>query len=430
MRALSALCLLLTCCSAWPQSPTPQRPLLIGYITRISSGSDFDVNGVRILCGGETRIQSPARGDASFIDMGCFRTPPVVGQRVEVYGHRKKQPNAVVAERIDIKRIHHDDISGWALIDAIADPDPSAPRVVRIRADGYWMTITPRTRVAFNDPLHSISDVMTNVWVRYSAKPGPDGTYAAQKAKFFQNSITENQDAKRAKTDYDPATVPANAKQNALAATIEGPNPKQMAPWPDEAMQHRVSAIGHKLVPSWENKLADSDPTKINFRFQVTSGHGWPLPIALPSGVVLVPHESVERMQNDSQLAAILADAMACVLEKQYFRMSGANNGITAGTGTEVATILFSPAWGAAVTSVAAKIHRDQRQSARVSLDLMHDAGYDVDEAPKAWWLLDSRKPQPLEEIAMPDRAAYLYRVLGEVWGGTPGMAQSGTGDE
>ncbi|MGH9562634.1 MAG: hypothetical protein ACRD3S_14375, partial [Terracidiphilus sp.] len=51
-----------------------------------------------------------------------------------------------------------------------------------------------------------------------------------------------------------------------------------------------------------------------------------------------------------------------------------------------------------------------------VALCLMHDAGYDIGEAPKAWWLLNSKNPRPISRISLPHRAAYLYRILGETW--------------
>ena len=55
-------------------------------------------------------------------------------------------------------------------------------------------------------------------------------------------------------------------------------------------------------------------------------------------------------------------------------------------------------------------------QSARVSLGLLHDAKYDIYEAPIAWWILASRKPKDLADIAMPERARYLYQMLGTTW--------------
>jgi len=47
---------------------------------------------------------------------------------------------------------------------------------------------------------------------------------------------------------------------------------------------------------------------------------------------------------------------------------------------------------------------------------LLHDVGYDIDQAPVAWWLLDPISQQPLTDIEIPDRANYLYSILGETW--------------
>jgi hypothetical protein len=57
-------------------------------------------------------------------------------------------------------------------------------------------------------------------------------------------------------------------------------------------------------------------------------------------------------------------------------------------------------------------------QDERVGLWLMHDAGYDVKEAPRAWWLLADRKSKGLGKTPLPERAEYLYEILGESWRG------------
>jgi hypothetical protein len=58
------------------------------------------------------------------------------------------------------------------------------------------------------------------------------------------------------------------------------------------------------------------------------------------------------------------------------------------------------------------------QQRDRVSLTLLRDAGYDIDEAPMAWWLLavDPKNTTLLGTTEVPDRVAYLYRILGETW--------------
>jgi hypothetical protein len=419
MRALIAFLLLCLTSSAWSQEEQP-APILTGYVTRVASGSDFDVNAIHILCGPDTNVEAPS-GDSYY--PGCPQTPPILGQRVDVYGHNKKKLNAIAATRLDFKPLPHDGISGYAVIDAVAAASSGAPGTIQIRADGYPILITPQTTVAFNPPLNSSADIMTNVWVDYDAKPGPGGTFVARSAKFSQNFITDREDAMRAKTEYDPAVVPIDAKLNPVALAVGvGPDPKRIPPWPNQEMQDRLNAIGQKLIPTWQQRLAPDDPSRINFRFQLTDGKRWPWVLTLPSGIILVPHQVVERMQNDSQLAEILADAIACALEKQTYRMRVANTAITVGAVASWAQ--FVPVIGGPAaliglgsgTSQLVLVRKEEHQSGRVSLDLLHDAGYDVTQAPVAWWLLVPRKPKPLSSIQPPDRTVYLYRTLSEIW--------------
>jgi Domain of unknown function (DUF5666) len=425
MRALSALLLLCVATFAFPQSDQT-IPILTGCVTRVASSSDFDVNGIHILCGPDTRSELPS-GDAYIA--GCPQDLPSLGQQVNVYGHRKKSLNAIAADRLELKPLPHADISGYAVIDAVAETN-TASGTVQFRADGYPILITAKTAFTFDPPLNSPADVMTNVWVEYDARPAANGVFVARTARFAQNFITDREDAMRAKTDYDPTAVPANAKQNPVALTVGiGPDPKKIPPWPDLEMQDRLNTIGHKLIPAYQLHLADSDPSKINFRFQLTDGKRWPAILTLPSGIILVPHEIVERMENDSQLAEILADAIACVLEKQTYRLRIASGVISAGSVASWAQFLsVVPVVGLAGTAAGigsgtgqlVLLRKEEHQSGRVSLGLLHDAGYDVSQAPVAWWLLNSRKPHPVSSIAMPDRTAYLYRTLGEVWRNPP----------
>jgi hypothetical protein len=119
----------------------------------------------------------------------------------------------------------------------------------------------------------------------------------------------------------------------------------------------------------------------------------------------------------------MLADAIACALEKQTYRMRLASVAVTTGSvasWAEFVPMIGGPAALAGIGSGTTQhvvVRKEEHQSERVSLDLMHDAGYDVHEAPMAWWLLNSRKPKPAAAIAVPDRAGYLYRVLAETWG-------------
>ena len=81
----------------------------------------------------------------------------------------------------------------------------------------------------------------------------------------------------------------------------------------------------------------------------------------------------------------------------------------------------FVPGVGT-VTSIATysrseSIHNDLlNQSGRVSLGLLHDAGYDITQAPIAWWLLAKNSAHDISSIPIPPRAANLYKSLGTTW--------------
>jgi predicted Zn-dependent protease len=187
-------------------------------------------------------------------------------------------------------------------------------------------------------------------------------------------------------------------------------------------MQARIDAIGAKLVPKYQFEFPYTEETRIDFRFYLVDAPKWRDAMPLPNGIVLVPYQLVGWMQNDSQLAAILADKVACLLEKQPMflpatdadlAMDAAELGARVvpfvGPAEDIAGLTFG------VNSLR-QTHLRRQQRDRVSLALMHDAGYDVMQAPIAWWLLSSKKQKDVAEIPQPARAKYFYEVLGETW--------------
>ena len=194
---------------------------------------------------------------------------------------------------------------------------------------------------------------------------------------------------------------------------VEGCDPQNFPPYRNAEMQARIEKIGNRLVPTYQRALADSDPAKIDFRFQLIDTKLFRDALGLPGGTVLVPHQVVERLQNDSQLAAVLADGIARALERQQYRTDRkimTANALAMGAAFVPVAGLFMADAGANIRTIA------MEQRDRVSLVLMHDASYDVDEAPTAWWLLASGKPKPLSKIIEPERAIYLQSILDAIW--------------
>ncbi|HEX4022321.1 MAG TPA: M48 family metalloprotease [Acidobacteriaceae bacterium] len=390
-------------------------PTLDGYVTRATSLTDFDVNGVHILCGKKAQIfsgfgneTSPAEADKKLY----------IGESITVYGSLRNKSHTMCATKIITHQAQVQEISGFGIIDRVFShsSDLAASGTLLIRADGYPMQINAKTASAFEPPLKSLSDVRTNLWVRFQGKQRADGVVIATKANFFSNAMSRSENNLDSKLNYDPTAVDASKQQSELSKAFLGLKLKRIPPYKDAVMQARVNRIGESLVPQYQRALPATDATKINFRFQLIDSNQRHDAVDLPSGIILVPKQVVERLQNDSQLAAVLADNIASVLEKQLYRQLPtyrtleAASLVSAASGVGLAVVgVNAGVWGSIVRQA-------EEQSGRVSLGLLQDAGYDIHEAPRAWWLLAPKNPQKIVNIRMPQRAAYLYHMLGTTW--------------
>ena len=415
VRFALLLCLLSSAAFAETDTTVPATK---GYVTRAVSPTDFDVDGFHILCDSKTQFESTS-------DEKTFLAHPArkhyLGQPASVFGVRNNKAHTIAATKVVVTAPEEESVSGLAIIDLLLPGDKAQPGERHLRADGYRIQITPKTKTTFHAPLSALQDVKTNVWIKYSGIVQPDGTLVADTAEFTANIIREGEDKLRTHNEYDPGAVDPKDKQSGISKHFLGVNVKKIPPYKDPVMQARVDRIGATLIPAYQRNLPASDPTKIDFRFQLIDDFKWHDAITLPSGIILVPRQVVERMQNDSQLATVLADNIACAIEKQLYRAEPAYTMIAASQLASGVGGFFVP--GLAVAGLAANhkaaktIERHaEEQSGRISLGYLHNAGYDVREAPKAWWLLAPKKPKDIREIKLPDRAAYLYYILGQSW--------------
>ena len=392
-------------------------PTVFGQVTASTSAIDFEVNGKRVHCDGRTEF-----GYTNPTDAGRFTwtEKPYLGEPLQIYGHEDRKAKLIQAKRVvfapEDKPLH-----GIAIIDRVLAPQPSG--LLLVRADGYPILLTTSTHVTFVGPLHSLADVHSNQWLEYHGDQRKDGVVVADKAVLRQNEVSGREEQLGAKYQYDPAAVPADAHQNSVARLIVGTDPKKLPPSLDPASQDRIDTIGERLVPSYQRELPDSDPTKIPFHFQLIDSKQLSSRMDLPGGAILISKQDLTRLRNDDQVAAYLAAGIAALLEKQQFRDAAKKRALLA---TQLGGgLAMIPVAGFGVLSPASFIASDRRddlekaemeQRIRVSLSLLHDAGYDVTEAPKAWWLLESKESKPLDDIPIPDSAIYAYAILGSTW--------------
>lgn len=418
MRPTILLCsLLLLSASGFSQDSTD--PLLKGPVTRFVSMSDFDVRGKRIVAESGARItMHKADGTAELLS-----APPklYVGQSVDVYGQEQRKTHAIKATKVVVYAANSHEVSGLALIEEVLSAGAGNSGTDRlVRADGYRISITPKTQVKFVKPLSSAAEIGTNLWVEYKGKWNPNGVVVADKVSFYKNVISDGLKKERDHWEYDPNAVSADSHQSPLSKGFRGKDASWFPPHKDAAMEARVRAIGEKLVPAYQKGLAAGDPTKINFRFYLIDAPKERDAFALPSGIVLVPYQVIEKLQNDSQVAAVLADKVACLMEEQPIPLPLSNGQLAESAGWTAAEFVPFAGLGASVYQVGSGVSAhergisDREQRERVSLSLMQDAGYDLLEAPKAWWILSLKKGGDMSKSGPPSNAMYMYGLVGE----------------
>jgi hypothetical protein len=378
------------------------------------------VNGLHVIPGKKTTYHAE-NNDPHWAHV--VTDPPYFGQAVSVSGDIKKKTHEILAKDVLFHTLDTTPRSGIALVDRVLTSvtPGSNPLRLLVRADGYVILISPRTKISFQSPLISPSDVTTNVWIQYHGHPQADGILIADSAAFSPNTIQDKEANLLDKNDYDPAAVDPNAKQNVAHEFFLGIDPKKIPPYNDPAMQSRINQIGSSLVPAFQKNLPDTDDRKIQFKFQLIDNHKWKDARTLPTGIILIPYQLINRLQNDSQIAALLADNMAVALEKQSYRLMPARGTMGAANLATTAGGLFIPglglATGIATYTAEKKIEADLlNQSGRVSLGLLHDAGYDIHQAPITWWILAKDSHGDLATTSLPPRAANLYQSLASTW--------------
>jgi hypothetical protein len=186
----------------------------------------------------------------------------------------------------------------------------------------------------------------------------------------------------------------------------------------DQPLQQRVHRIGMALVPAYQRAMADDDPSKIHFRFFAVDNSKLQGAVCLLDGAVLVSKQTVDRLKSDGELAAVIADGVACNLQRQAARTVVAmRTELGVDIGIDIASAFVpGPGLGAmlgpgVVKSDDATVMQEERL--RIALALMNDAGYDPWLAPEAWRLAVPRKlPADLASLTYPDISCYQIGIL------------------
>jgi hypothetical protein len=402
--------------SGQTSNPLPKpAPAIEGYVTAVHPPGGFDVNGTPVATTPTTTWQvvssKGVNNDAA--NIGALR----VGTYVEVIGANISA--TITADSVHILKDQDAAIKGFGVIEKVISSGPTPV----YQADGYRIHITEFTVTAFSGSLKTLADVGANTWLQYEGQRDASGMLAASRVTFFP--------AKRGKVKA-PQPVPSTPTRDSLIdadgnfldlrtkvryANSGGPCGWHRFP-ADAALQSRVSRIGFSVIPAYQKQLADDQPAKIHFRFYAVDETRFREDLGCNVGLILIPKQVIDRLTNDDELAAVLADGVAANLQWQSARLAAEFKELL---GAEIAGDIigaFVPGGdlgsdvGVGLVERKVLIHM-QEQRGRIALALMADAGYDPWQAPEAWRLLaPKRLPKDVATARYPNRSGYQLGIL------------------
>jgi hypothetical protein len=425
------------------QAPAQQPEFAVqGYITALSSPTRFEVSGQQVEASPDTSWEVTGKGSESRYGQP-LQSLAQVGVFVRVTGPTNRHTHIIAAQEISLRDDWDRKLSGIGVIDNVLEAG-SQPT---FQADGYRIRIASATEVAFSGELKALRDLTPNTWLHFEGKLDKNGTLIAYKINFLPSkparyksvlghevnniavagddpSVSAASPAPTHLTDTDiqepttsaPALPDANSASKAKTQSSNHKNRFKEVDNP--ALQARVQRIGVSVVPAYQKALPNDHPTKIQFRFVAVDNTKYRSEICSADGLILVPRQVVERLKNDDQLAAVLADGVAFDLQRQAARIVSTNRALLGASVASDIVGAFVPGLGLAAWATTESVHHEiniqmDEERGRIALALMSDAGYDLRQAPEAWRLLAPKHlPAKLDALKYPDHSGYQLSVL------------------
>jgi hypothetical protein len=413
--------LLLTAAAA---AQSTQATSIKGSITAVEQDG-FDLAGHHVIIGPNTQIVSARESTASAREL---RQSIAVGTLVHVEGVFVEGEHTFAAAKVTVQDAPGQKISGVGIIDRVLATGAEPV----FRADGYVLHVTPSTELKFTGEVTALSDVGTNIGVRYEGAQGDNGEILLTRADFVKRKMkAPKRDIKTILAQAQAVSFPPGSMIDIDGSfSTEGNDQKRHKPedrggtcgwYPlsrDAQLQERVRTIGQELVPQYQRDLPRDDPAKIAFRFYVVEEPDIHTDLGCDGpgnkGLVLIAVDGMARLKNDDQLAAVLADRVAANMMRLHGMQMVDMEYIDAASLAE---------WGAPIAAgedlligkvVLREVYRQIKgKRGRMALGYMTDAGFDPWQSPEAWKLLEpGRLPKDLSKLKYPWLSEYELEVL------------------
>jgi hypothetical protein len=388
---------------------------LRGYVTAVHSSTSFEMDEYKITDATEEehrRLGSEGKKDwqSPQLKPGTLR----VGLEVEVKGDYDRTTGELKATGI---KAFYDDSDPDTPIESmgLVEDKTSLQKTAqgwsgRLIADGETIVLTPDTQISVkrsraerkemrnagrdsgNDSAFSPDDINLDTFAHYVGVRQPDHTILAKKIEFRQDRAA----VESGWSPSDAEVVYPDPKSEIGTLTVQGKH-YQLAPSPEASVY--LTKLGASLIPAHQRELPDESPGKVVFRFFLMDTDTVAVD-AYPDGVVVVSAHLFDVLDNEAQLAFVLAHEIAKAVEKQewttarYHEKQRKEITVVATAGGAAASL--PGAWLVSMLADEGIVHKLagslQNQADRIGLAYMLAAGYDPNQAVETWKVLEKKR--------------------------------------
>ena len=400
--------------------PSAARDLKVhGFVTAINSPTNFEIDDYKITCDSGLPVKvEKAKSDPA---ASTFKPEDIrVGTELEITGDYNESTHELKAGSIEVFLFDTVKIDRVALLEKAPTLEKSSSGTWRgdLSADANIL-VSEATLITFKQnaeereaaktagthkqesaPLTSLDEINLDTFVHYEGTAQPDGSVLASKVEFEHAELTKGEAELR--KQWTP-----KVKEPDYAASRPGELRmfyKKYKILADRDAQKYVSDLGAILIPQHQKDLPAASPLKIPFQLYVVNNKVADLD-SFESGTIVVNSGLFDVLENEAQLAFLLEQEIAQILEKQGWRDREYHKRQL--TALKVGQIAALPVAGlpyAFVPPTKSVLNGDdyarslQNQAERAGLQWTLASGFDIREAPKAWKAL-SLKGIPSENV-------------------------------
>lgn len=382
-----------------------------GFVTEVKSPTSFAIDDYEITRDNTLVLDLSDPGVKNTLP---FRPEDIrVGTELEVRGDYDEQSRELKAKSIKVFLDDGQRVKRTALLEKI-------PTLTRngsgwegeIRADGERLRVLPTTFVTIKPnkaekkklprnaaekpaPLNSLDLLNLDTFVRYEGTRAPDGEIETAKIEF-EHAELEPGEAKIWKNLEPEVKPPDYSKFTAGEFNMRGCVYEFCEQYivPSKEAQDYIAKIGENLIPAHQKELPADDPLKIPFRFYLVKAKSFNA-VSYPNGVVLVHSGVFDILQNEAQLAFVLAHEISHAVEKHVWETHEYHRKGLIALRAGGAVV---PYGGPLISDLAASYIQNthtrslENQADRVGLEWMLQAGYDIREAPDSWKAVSTKQ--------------------------------------